>query len=39
MWIALAARLDDDALAQTRLTRHHPSVFGPQNAKEIVLVE
>ena len=34
-----ATRLDDEALAKTRLTRCHPSVFGPQNAKAIVLVE
>ena len=34
-----ATRLDDDALAKTRLTRYHPGVFGPQNAKAIVLVE
>ena len=34
-----ATRLDDDALAKTRLTRYHPSVFGPQSAKAMVLVE
>jgi len=34
-----ATRLDDEALAKTRLTRCHPSVFGPQNAKAMVLVE